>query len=116
MDDKKPKIYRMNDFDTVIAYSKKEAVNWYFKEWNSTDSKEEIAIECEQERKLSKTFWWNCRNPEELWDRAMKLNQGEEIKVSTWASDPAYLVSFQYVIENLLERLDIPGLICTTEY
>lgn len=116
MNKNEPKIYRMNDCDTLIAYSKKEAVDWYFKEWNSTDTKEEIAIECERETDLSKTFWWNCRSPKELWDRVNKLTEEEEIKVSTWAGDPAYLVSFQYVIENLLERLDIPGLICTTEY
>ena len=113
-----PKIYRMNDFDTVIAYSKREAINWYFENSETGDSKEEIAIECERETDLTEGYWWNCHYPEDLWERANKLNEykQEEIRVSKWAGDPAYWVTFQYVIDNLLDKLEIPGIICTTEY
>jgi len=117
IDRKIPKIYKMNDFDHVIACSKREAVNWYFEEYDN-DTKEEIALECERVTNLSHGFWWNCYDPKALWDRAMKVSEHkqEEIRVSKWAGDPAYLVTFQYVLDNLLDKLDIPGIICTTEY
>lgn len=116
MADKKPKIYRMGDCDTVIAYSKRDAVNWYFKEGGTCENLADIAIECEREKDLSETFWWNCWEAKDLWDRAIKLKLGEEIKVSTWAGDPAYLVTFQYVLDNLLDRISIPSIICSTEF
>ena len=56
---KKPKIYRMNEFDTVIACSKKEAVDWYWQEYFSADGRESIREECTREKDLSKGYWFN---------------------------------------------------------
>ena len=112
-----PKIYRMNEFDTVIAYSKRDAVDWYWKEYFSSELRENINEECKRETDLSKGYWWNCCCPEDLWEGVNKLKEykQEEPRVK-WAGDPAYWVTFQYVLDNLLDKLEIPGIICTTEY
>jgi len=117
MSDKKiPKIYQMNDCDTMIAYSKREAVDYYFAEIDPGDTKEEIALECERMTDLSNEFWWNCFSPKDLWDRAMKLGWDEKLTIEKQEGDPAYKVSFKYVLENFLDKLEIPGIICSTEY
>lgn len=115
MKDKKPKIYRMNDCDTVIAYSKKEAVGWYCNEYHSKFELKSINCECTRETDLSKGFWFNLSDKRFL-DKIMSLKNGEELRVSRWADDPAYWVTFKHALENLLDRIDIPGIICTTEY
>lgn len=112
---KRPKIYSMNDCDTVIAYSKKEAVCWYSYKYHAGDKYEDIRNECIRETDLSKGYWFNLP-PKQVLDKIMSLKHGEELKVSMWAGDPAYWVTFKYAIENLLDRIDIPGIICTTEY
>lgn len=117
MNNKKPKIYSMNDCDTVIAYSKKEAVEWYCNKYvymSKTDC-EYVRNECTREADLSKGYWFNL-SPKQVLDKIMSLEHCEELKVSMWAGDPAYWVTFKYAIENLLGRIDIPGIICTTEY
>ncbi len=115
MNNKKPKIYSMNDCDTVIAYSKKEAVDWYCNEYHSKFELKSINYEATRETDLSKGYWFNL-TPNKFLDKIMSLKHGEELKVSMWAGDPAYWVTFKYAIENLLDRIDIPGIICTTEY
>lgn len=112
---KKPKIYSMNDCDTVIAYSKKEAVEWYLNNCFSGVEIEDIKNECSRETDLSKGYWFNL-TPNKFLDKILSLKHGEELKVSNWAGDPAYWVTFKYAIENLLDKIDIPGIICTTEY
>ena len=115
MENKKPKIYRMNEFDIVIAYSKKEAVTWYSIECFSGDDYKSIREECIRETDLSQGYWYNLP-PDKLLNKVMNLNGGEELRVSNWAGDPAYWVTFEYVLENLLGEIDIPGIICTTEW
>ena len=115
MSDKKLKIYRMNDCDTVIAYSKKEAIEWYFLEYHTDDKREHIRNECTRETGLSQGYWFNL-SPKLFLNKIYSLKVGEELRVANWAGDPAYWVTFKYALENLLDRIDIPGIICTTEY
>ena len=117
MKDKQPKIYRMNDCDTVIAYSKEEAIKYYFEEGNTCESLEWIATECEEEKRLSKGMWFVC-SKEDMWERALSLNEHKDkaFRVGQWNCDPAMYVTFQYIIDNLLSKVDIPGTICSTEY
>jgi hypothetical protein len=115
MKNKKPKIYRMNEQDTVIAYSKKEAVDWYLTEYFGGDDYKSINEECERETDLSKGYWYNLP-PNKFYDKIMSLACDEELRVSKWAGDPAYWVTFEHVLENLLDEIDIPGIICTTEW
>jgi len=105
----------MNDCDVVIAYSKKEAVQCYFHQYQTGDKRENIKNECTRETDLSQGYWFNL-TPNKFLDKVMSLKHDEELRVSTWAGDPAYWVTFKYTIENLLGRIDIPGIICTTEY
>ena len=114
--DKKPKIYRMNDFDTVIAWNKKQAIEHYFYEEYPDDDIETVEKECCLERNLNKGFWW-MSNEKEITDKINKLeNYGDEIKVGRWACEICFWVTFKEVINKLLDRVDIPGIICSTEY
>ena len=114
-ENKKPKIYRMNDVDTVIAYSKKEAIDYYLLEGGTCESRDFIAEECEEEKRLSKGMWLVC-NKEDIWERALNLGEHETFKVGKWNCDPAMYVSFRWIIDNFLNHIDIPSVICSTEY
>ncbi len=114
--DKKPKIYRMNDVDTVIARSKKEAIDYYLLEGGTCESRNFIAEECEEEKWLSKGRWFVV-SKEDLWKRAESLDEYKDkaFRVGKWYGCPAMYVTFRYVIDNLLSKIDIPCIICSTE-
>ena len=115
MNNKKPKIYRMNDQDTVIAYSKKEAVDHYFHEEYPDDDIETVHKDCRLERNLKDGFWW-VSSEEEVMEKINNLGAYDEIKVGNWAGQISFWVTFKYVIDNLLSKVDIPCIICSTEY
>ena len=111
--DKKLKIYRMNEVDTVVAHTKKQAIDWYMDYMG--DYSDEIKEDCIQEKDLSKGYWFNLPH-EKFLDKVMNLQPGKELRVANWAGDPAYWITFQDALDNHLNEIDVPGIICTTEY
>lgn len=111
----KPKIYRMNHCDTVIAHSKKQAVDYYFHEEYPDDDIETVRKDCRLEKNLKNGFWW-VSSEEEVMEKINNLGAYDEIKVGNWAGQISFWVTFQHVIDNLLGKIDIPCIICSTEW
>lgn len=112
---KVPKIYRMNDFDTVIAYSKDRAVEFYFNEDGVDGSIEEIRKECKREHDLNAKFWY-MMGDKKLVEKIYSLGEYDEIIVGRFAGELSIEISFKEAIEKYLDSFDIPGIICSTEY
>ena len=113
---KKAKIYQMNECDSVIAYSKKEAVDWYWEEFFGSNGREEIRAECERVKDLAGNGLWYNQSPDKFMETVMNLKAGEELRICNWSGDPAYWITFEEFLENLIDKVDIPGIICSTEY
>jgi hypothetical protein len=109
------KIFKMNDFDTVISHLSKEDTNeWYKKEFG-LDSDEQSINEVE-ELELTNGFWSECSGIVEIADIIEETKEGKEIKFKKMSNCIFIWTTFQELIELNKSNYNEPFVVCSTEW
>ncbi len=113
MTEKRLKFYQMDECDTVIAYSKREAIVWYSNEVGIDINQ----LEVDRITNLKSGMWWSISG-KDLIEKILKMPHNRYLRVGSWAGDVAYWVTFEKILDDpeLLKKVDIPSVIRTTEY
>jgi len=108
------KVFKMNDYDTVISHFSKQKTNeWYIKEFGY-DSEEQPINEVD-EIDAENGFWSEC-GVEETAKIIEKLKENEEIKFKRIGGCLWVWTTFKELIETLNEsNYNEPFVVCSTE-
>jgi hypothetical protein len=103
------RVFRMNEYETVVAFTSKQAKEYYAKEFPcqvEDGFDDEIADVTDNEEKV----WWQFSDVEELEKRIQKWGQ---LEIGIWGGDLSTLLTFKQVLE--IYAGPVPNLLTTTE-
>lgn len=110
------KVYKMNDYDTVISpLSKEETNEWYKKEFWFDD--EDQSIEEISELEETEGFWEECGHMSEVLEILESLDQNGEARFKRMGSCMWVYVTFKELIEDSRKKNRTePFVACSTEW
>ena len=108
----KAKLYRMCDEDVVIAYSRKDAIEWHLREYGI--SEDELDVRKMSKKEMEKFMWLEIDNIEmlEKW-----IDELVYITVGDRSGYYAAKLPYWYVMKLYVQgESEIPNIFSSTEY
>ena len=111
-DRSKAKLYRMCDEDVVIAYSRKDAIEWHLREYGI--SEDELDVRKLSKKEMEKFVWWEI---DDIGMLEKWIDELGNITVGKRAGYYAAKLPHWYAMKLYVQgESEIPNIFSSTEY